>query len=57
MGLKFGVEVKYGVEEGTVEVKYGVDEGTEGPIFHAKFNPIGATCRPCGRKTSKSASG
>jgi len=27
-----------------------------GEIWHAKFHPIGAICRPCGRKTSKSAS-
>jgi len=34
--------------------------GTEGPflleILLGKFHPIGATCRPCGRKSSKSAS-
>jgi len=27
-----------------------------GPLLHAKFHPIGETCRPAGRKTSKSAS-
>jgi len=37
-------------------VKLGVDEGTFGPLLHAKFHPIGATCRPCGAKDSKSAS-
>ena len=32
-------------------VKFGTEEGT---FLHAKFHPIGATCRPCGaKKTSK----
>jgi len=31
-------------------VKFGMEEGTEG---HAKFHPIGATCRPCEAKNLK----
>jgi len=34
-------------------VKFGVEEGTFGPLLHAKFTPIGATCRPCGAKNLK----
>jgi len=35
-------------------VKFGVEEGTcFGPLLHAKFHPIGATCRPCGAKNLK----
>jgi len=25
-------------------VKFGMEEGTFGPLIHAKFHPIGATC-------------
>jgi len=34
-------------------VKFGVEEGTFGLLLHAKFHPIGATCRPCGAKNVK----
>jgi len=39
--------VKFGMEEGT----FGMEEGTFGPLLHAKFHPIGATCRPMPKKT------
>ena len=34
-------------------VKFGTEEGTFGPLLRAKFNPIGATCGPCGAKILK----
>jgi len=33
-----------------LEELFGMDDMTEGPLLHAKFQPIGATCRPCGAK-------
>jgi len=30
-----------------------MEEGTFGPLLHAKFHPICATCRPCGAKNLK----
>jgi len=34
-------------------VKFGLEEGTFGPLLHAKFHAIGATCRPCEAKNLK----
>jgi len=42
--FSFGVLHPYRCTDG---VKFGVED------LHTKFNPIGATCRPCGAKNLK----